>query len=279
MDWKVNGLLSRYVPSTSASFFSHSRGWKYQCASRSITRPVRTGSVRSNGSMVSRSLEIRCSVPSTFSGPTNRRICSNACGQSSSAPSSNPIRWSCFPAMLSTLTTGRRCHSGFSASVTSVPSVRLVPLGALGGVQHVGAAAGGCRGPGCRSRRGIDGGRGQVRRRADRARVGDRDAARQEVDDDLVGPLDLLVHPSPQLGTRARSSKLPGTPMAFCPAGCPADQGARHWTQAADAVASVGSPASTQSWMPSLYLRTLRYPSEVRIRATPSLLGHAALEQ
>ena len=34
------------------------------------------------------------SVPSTSSGPTKRRICSKACGQSSSAPSSRPIRWS-----------------------------------------------------------------------------------------------------------------------------------------------------------------------------------------
>ena len=25
--WNVNGLLSRYVPLTSAAFFSHSRGW------------------------------------------------------------------------------------------------------------------------------------------------------------------------------------------------------------------------------------------------------------
>ena len=57
-----------------------------------MTSSLRTGSVRSNGSMVSRSLVKVCSVPSTLSGPTRRRIASKACGQSSSAPSSSPIR-------------------------------------------------------------------------------------------------------------------------------------------------------------------------------------------
>ena len=27
IDWNVNGLLSRYTSSISATFFSHSRGW------------------------------------------------------------------------------------------------------------------------------------------------------------------------------------------------------------------------------------------------------------
>src|SRR5262245_33539604 len=59
-----------------------------------MTSPVRTGSVRSNGSIVSRSLWNVWVVPSTVTGPTRPRIASNACGQSSSAPSSSPIRWS-----------------------------------------------------------------------------------------------------------------------------------------------------------------------------------------
>src|SRR3954447_23149107 len=44
--------------------------------------------------MVSRSDETVCVWPSTSRGPTRRRISSNARGQSSSAPSSSPIRWS-----------------------------------------------------------------------------------------------------------------------------------------------------------------------------------------
>src|SRR4051794_22325096 len=58
-----------------------------------MTSPLRTGSVRSNGSMVSRSLLKVCSVPPVRTVPTRRRIASNAVGQSSSAPSSSPIRW------------------------------------------------------------------------------------------------------------------------------------------------------------------------------------------
>lgn len=46
-----------------------------------------------NGSMVIRSVSNACLVPSGPStGPSRRRISSNAVGQSSSVPSSNPIR-------------------------------------------------------------------------------------------------------------------------------------------------------------------------------------------
>src|SRR5215213_5139400 len=60
-----------------------------------MTSSVRTGSTRSKGSMVSRSLRKVCVLPSeSATWPTRPRIASNACGQSSSAPSSRPIRWS-----------------------------------------------------------------------------------------------------------------------------------------------------------------------------------------
>src|SRR6478752_5861729 len=64
-----------------------------------MTSSVRTGSSRRNGSMESLSLDTVWTVlspsgPSTFSGPTRRWISSKARGQSSSAPSSSPTRWS-----------------------------------------------------------------------------------------------------------------------------------------------------------------------------------------
>ena len=58
-----------------------------------MTRWYRGRSRSLNGSMVIRS-ESKACVPSTgdSTGPSRRRISSNAVGQSSSVPSSNPIR-------------------------------------------------------------------------------------------------------------------------------------------------------------------------------------------
>ena len=60
-----------------------------------MTSSVRTGSSRSER-LDGQPLAARpcASSPSTVSGPTRRRISSKARGQSSSAPSSSPIRWS-----------------------------------------------------------------------------------------------------------------------------------------------------------------------------------------
>src|SRR5690349_8495160 len=102
-----------------------------------MTSSVRTGSIRSNGSIVSRSLRNVCWLPSASSiVPTRPRIASNAWGQSSSAPSSSPIRWSGIVGPLQDL--------------QSDPLVVLAPaLGAgdahpadLRGRQHVRAAVG-----------------------------------------------------------------------------------------------------------------------------------------
>ena len=63
---------------------------------------------------------------STFSGPTKRRICSNACGQSSSAPSSKPIRWSFVSAMVARLVTERQVGQGSRSGWTSTTSMSAV---------------------------------------------------------------------------------------------------------------------------------------------------------
>src|SRR3954468_19039031 len=97
-----------------------------------MTSSVRTGSSSRNGSMVSRSLETVWGWPSTDSGPTRRRISSNARGQSSSAPSSSPIRWSVIsyldPDPLVVLALALGAHNAYAAH--------------LGGRQHVRAAVG-----------------------------------------------------------------------------------------------------------------------------------------
>ena len=54
---------------------------------------------------------VRCRRPSTVSGPTRRRISSNARGQSSSAPSSSPTRWSLVIRLLPRAGPRPRCGS------------------------------------------------------------------------------------------------------------------------------------------------------------------------
>src|SRR4051794_7278292 len=59
-----------------------------------MTRSWRGRSRRSNGSIVTRSVSMRCSVPApSVTGPRRRISVSNAVGQSSSVPSRRPIRW------------------------------------------------------------------------------------------------------------------------------------------------------------------------------------------
>src|SRR3954447_6010667 len=59
-----------------------------------MTRSWRGRSRRSNGSIVTRSVSMRCSVPApSVTGPRRRMSVSNAVGQSSSVPSRRPIRW------------------------------------------------------------------------------------------------------------------------------------------------------------------------------------------
>src|SRR5918998_1526921 len=109
-----------------------------------MTSSVRTGSSRSNGSIVSRSLRNVWVLPSESSTlPTRARIASNACGQSSSAPSSSPIRWSGIVAPFRGCG-GRVDH--FQADALVVLALALGPhdtYGAhLGRREHVRAAVG-----------------------------------------------------------------------------------------------------------------------------------------
>src|SRR5436190_9246548 len=91
--------------------------------------------------MVSRSLRNLWLVPSASSTlPTRPRIASKACGQSSSAPSSSPIRWSGIGASF------RLTVEHFQADALVVLALALGAGDAhrahLGGREHVGAAVG-----------------------------------------------------------------------------------------------------------------------------------------
>src|SRR3954468_19191418 len=152
-----------------------------------MTSSVRTGSSSRNGSMVSRSLETVWLSPSTLSGPTRRRISSNARGQSSSAPSSSPIRWSLIhdldsnPLVVLALALGAR--DAYAANLRRRQDVRA----AVGLPVQPDDVDDPER---------VDLLRDQVGRGADQRRVAVGDAAGQEVDDDLVRLGDLLVDPA-----------------------------------------------------------------------------------
>ena len=146
--------------------------------------------------MVSRSLRDRVRARRRrSSGPTRRRIASNARGQSSSAPSSSPIRWS---VLVSLPLRGRpprcgsaccpcpcsRCPRRVRAPTSAVEST-WVPPSACRSRPTMSMTRSGSISCGIRL---ADG--------ADQRRVGCRRRARQEVDHDLVRLRDLVVDPS-----------------------------------------------------------------------------------
>src|SRR6476620_6292411 len=147
-----------------------------------MTSSVRTGSTRSNGSMVSRSLRKVCVLPSErATGPTRPRMASKACGQSSSAPSSRPIRWSGIVAPF----------GDFQPDALVVLALALGPGHAdgahLGGGQDVRATIGLLVEPhDVDDPQGVDGLRDEVGAGTDQRGVGVSEGARHEVDEDLV---------------------------------------------------------------------------------------------
>src|SRR5437870_4300000 len=92
MAWNVNGLFRRYTSSMSAAFLSHSRGRSYHQPSRSMTRAWRGFARRSKGSFITRSVAKVWVAPPCKMGSRRETRDSKTAGQSSSAPSSRPIR-------------------------------------------------------------------------------------------------------------------------------------------------------------------------------------------